>query len=207
MLDEARELGSILEPTWLDSTEGLLEGGDPLVAAIGHARIGHDGLLHADHVALERIRRLGVRAAMLGVRNAPAIHYTWDPIRWEGIAKHCRSYRGQFPHHADCSAFASWDLWDATRGYLVGDFINGTGWQSGHTGTLVKHGRKVSLSNLHLLDLVFYGDEGWRPEHVAVYVGGGKVVSFGSEPGPFLLNVRYRTDVGLWAPRRYIVAA
>lgn len=169
----------------------------------GKAKIGPHGLLQADRHAVDRIRRLGVQSALLAWRNAGAVHYTQGPDRWQGIAKHLRGYRDQFPTSADCSSFATWVLWDATLAYRPKDFVNGTGWKSGHTGTLVQHGKKVSLSNLHVLDLVFYGDEGWRPEHVAVYVGGGKVVSHGSEGGPYLLPVAYRRDVGIWAPRRY----
>lgn len=153
-----------------------------------------------------RVRRLGVRACMLSVHRRAEMHYTQDVRRWEGITNHVRSYRGDVPFHADCSAFATWILWDATRRYDKADrdFVNAMGWKSGHTGTLVQHGQKVSLDSLRLLDLVFYGNEIWRPQHVAVYVGKGKVVSFGSEPGPLLLPTRYRSDVGIWAPRRYL---
>lgn len=172
----------------------------------GTAKIGPHGLLNGDRVALRRITRLGLQAAYLGLHNAPAIHYSQSPDRWAGIDHHLRSFRGQFPRTADCSSFATWVLWDATRGYRAADhdFVNATGWESGHTGTLVQHGRKVPLSHLRPLDLVFYGNEGWRPGHVAVYVGHGKVISHGSEQGPFLLPVRYRSDVGIWAPRRYV---
>lgn len=174
----------------------------------GTARIGAHGLLNADRVALEHIKRSGVRAAMLGYHNRQAIHYTQDSRRWEYIAEHLRAYRGEFPRHADCSAYATGVLWDATRRYPAArvDFVNGLRWTSGHTGTLVKKGREVDLDELRILDLVFYGDEGWRPGHVATYVGDGKVVSHGSEGGPYLLPVRYRSDVaaGGWRPRRYI---
>lgn len=174
----------------------------------GHAVIGEHGLLNADRTALEHIKRQGVRAAMLGYHNAPAIHYSQGPDRWEGIAQHLRSYKGQFPHHADCSSFVTWVLWDATRRYPAArkDFVNDLRWTGGHTGTLVQQGREVSLSRLRILDLVFYGDEGWRPGHVAIYVGDGKVVSHGSEGGPYFIDVQYRSDVarGGWAPRRYL---
>jgi cell wall-associated NlpC family hydrolase len=177
---------------------------------IGHAEIGDHGLLNAHRVAEERIKRLILRGAMLGVRHAPQIHYTQQPARWQGIDKRRRSYKGQFPTQADCSSFVTWLLWDATLAYDVRDFVNGQLWKAGHTGSLVTKGREVG-GRLRIGDLVFYGDEGWRPGHVAIVVrpgtlrGGAKVVSFGSEPGPFLLPADYRDDVarGGWAPRRY----
>lgn len=179
------------------------------MASVGKAHIGPRGLLNANPVALQRIKRLGVKAALLALHHAPKIHYTQTPARWEGIAQHLRSYKGQYPKQCDCSSFATWVLWDATRAYSAArrtDFVNGQGWKAGHTGSLVTKGHEVSLNELRILDLVFYGDEGWRPKHVAVYVGAGKVVSHGSEAGPFLLPVRYRSDVaaGGFGPRRYV---
>lgn len=177
------------------------------------AHIGSHGLLQVTDAELARCVRLGVRAAHLAVHRASYMRYTQGPDRfdWHHKANRPRSYRGEVPHQTDCSGFTSWLLWDCTLGLAQRagraewpDFVNGEGWAAGHTGTQVRKGRRVTLGTLRPLDLVFYGDEGWRPEHVAVYVGGGQVVSFGSDPGPFLLPVRYRSDVGLWAPRRYI---
>jgi cell wall-associated NlpC family hydrolase len=48
---------------------------------------------------------------------------------------------------------------------------------------------------------VFYAGSNGVINHVAIYVGNGKVVSFGSEPGPLLLNVNYRTVA---QTRRYL---
>lgn len=166
--------------------------------------IGEHGLLNLSARDLAHVVRMGARACALGVARRDFMRYTQGPERWEGIHSHVRSFRGDVPHYADCSAFATWVLWDATLRFKPRDFVNGTAWRSGHTGTLVKKGRRVDPDRLRPLDLVFYGDEGWRPQHVAVYVGGGQVVSFGSDAGPFLLPVRYRSDVHMWAPRRYV---
>lgn len=179
------------------------------------AYIDKGGLLQLNDKELAHAVRLGVRGALLGVHNAASIHYSQAPDRWEGIDHRLRSYKGQFPRHADCSSYVTWVLWDCTRRFAEhfkdADFVNGQHWQAGHTGTLVHKGERVSLDRLRPLDLVFYGDEGWRPEHVAVVVRGGDrhsamVVSNGSEPGPFYLPVAYRTDiaVGKWVPRRYV---
>lgn len=160
-----------------------------------------DGVLELSNTELHHARRLGIRAALLGYHNRDLIHYSQRPDRWAGIDQHLRSYKGEFPRTADCSAFATWVLWDATRKWAAPDFVNGTRWTSGHTGTMDDHGQLLGkglrsyLEHLRPLDLVLYGNEGWRAGHVAVYVGDGKVVSHGSEPGPFLLPVSYRRDV------------
>lgn len=171
------------------------------------ARIGKEGLLNLNRAELAQTKRQLVDAVERCVDHAPLMHYTQTPDRWEGITKDLRSVEGEFPKHGDCSAWATWLIWSAVHEHLkaIGgkDFVNGQSWAAGHTGTLVKCGRKVTLNDLRIGDLVFYGDEGWRPGHVAVYVGQGHVGSFGSEPGPFILPVRYRSDVGIWAPRRY----
>lgn len=171
--------------------------------------VARDGL-HLNNDDLAHAVRVGLRACHLAVHRASYMRYTQDASQrfdWHHKANRPRSYKGEVPHQTDCSGFASWVHWDATRKWKHGripDFINFQGWEAGHTGTMVQHGKKVSMSSLRPLDLVFYGNEGWRPEHVAVYVGGGRVVSFGSDPGPFLLPVRYRPDAGIWAPRRYL---
>jgi cell wall-associated NlpC family hydrolase len=41
-------------------------------------------------------------------------------------------------------------------------------------------------------DLLFYADARHRINHVTIYVGGGTVISHGSEPGPRKLDMDYR---------------
>lgn len=141
-----------------------------------------------------RARRLAVKAAYVLLNNARAVHYTQGPSRWSGIDGRKRSYRGEFPAYADCSSSTTWMLWDATRRYKLPDFVNGQGWKAGYTGTQQDHGRRVGTNEKKLPgDLVFYGDQGGGvAQHVAIYVGDGKVISHGSEPGPFLLPWNYR---------------
>lgn len=134
------------------------------------------------------------RAALAAVRRAWLIHYTQGAARWQGINRRLHAAEGQFPAYADCSSFTTWLLWDATRRCGFGDFVNGCSWNYGYTGTQVQHGRDVPVNRARLLvgDLVFYG--GWAvPSHVAVYVGGGLVVSHGNERAPSLLRWDYRT--------------
>lgn len=71
---------------------------------------------------------------------------------------------------------------------------NGLGYNGlGYTGTLARQGRAVTLNEARPGDLVLYG-EPWPHHHVAVYVGFGRVISHGSESGPLLLPVDYRSD-------------
>ena len=161
--------------------------------------------LHA--IQRARVRRRIKASAYLALRNAPVVHYTQGPARWQGIASHLRAYKGQFPHYADCSAFATWCHWDASLRYKPRDYVNGEGWTGGYTGTMADHGVRVQdYTHLKVGDLVLYGPAPTY-EHVAVVVKGGpigsaQVISHGSEAGPFLLPVRYRSDVG--QIRRYL---
>jgi cell wall-associated NlpC family hydrolase len=97
--------------------------------------------------------------------------------RWVGIRdKLCAP---TVPATSDCSSMVTWVYWT-----LFGngtDIMNGEGWAAGYTGTLDKHGRPVtaSVAGLQIGDLCFY----YHPmHHVAIYVGGGKVVTHGMDP-------------------------
>lgn len=95
----------------------------------------------------------------------------------------------RLPITIDCSAFATicYKLAGASD-------PNGLGFSGqGYTGTLAAHGRSVSLAAARPGDLVFYG-RGYPYEHVAVYVGHNRVISHGSEGGPYLCSVDYRRD-------------
>lgn len=134
-----------------------------------------------------------LQAAILGYRNRDRIGYTQGASRWEGIRSHRSALLGQYPHWADCSAFATWCYWNGL--FLPGhhsDVINGCHWQAGYTGTMMAHGWRVPSPAPG--DAVIYG-HGYPGEHVAIYTGGGLVVSHGGQSGPLLLPVRYRPDV------------
>src|SRR4051794_7051220 len=90
-----------------------------------------------------RARQMTVQAALLGVRHAPEIHYTQGTMRWEGIDRHLKAWRGQFPTHADCSAYATWCIWNGLDHFGVRDPVNGMAWHAGYTGTMLKHGKSV----------------------------------------------------------------
>lgn len=127
-----------------------------------------------------------VRLAMRGVADAASIHYAQT-----------RPYPSYYhtPMTTDCSGFAT--LIYKTSGCPDPNAFGYNGY--GYTGTMLNHGRAVSPGSPRVGDLIFYG----RPvvEHVAIYVGAGKVVSHGSEGGPYLLPTYYRYDVN--TARRY----
>jgi peptidoglycan hydrolase-like protein with peptidoglycan-binding domain len=126
-----------------------------------------------------------VATAFVGYKNRAALHYTQDGRRMEGVRQGIRPPK--HPSWEDCSSFATWCYWAAGAPDPNGLRFNGFG----YTGTQVQHGK--TTNNPRPGDLVFYGG-GSVPSHVAVYVGNGKVVSHGSEPGPYLLPIDYRSD-------------
>lgn len=88
---------------------------------------------------------------------------------------------------ADCSQFATWCYKAAGAPDPNGAGYNG----SGSTYTMFPRGKKITVGQLKEGDLVFYKS----PAHVAVYVGQGMVIELGSDPGPLLMPIRYRSDI------------
>jgi hypothetical protein len=92
----------------------------------------------------------------------------------------------------------------------VSDVVNGANWEAGYTGTLINHGMRVqSLGNVRWGDAVIYGTSPSNTEHVAMITHTGdnkdkviRVISNGSEAGPFWLPYNYRSDIV--EIRRYI---
>jgi hypothetical protein len=154
-------------------------------------------------IELKKLRVRIVRAAMLGHQHAPKVHYTTGPRRWDGITSRCRAHLGRFPRWADCSSYVTWCLWDALGGPNAGpDVVNGQSWKGGFTGTMKQNGRRVpgGIANALAGDLVLYG--GGTGKHVTIVVAENKVISHGSEGGPFLVRPDYRSDIA--EVRRYI---
>jgi hypothetical protein len=149
-----------------------------------------------------------VAAAMLALRNRDKINYTQGAARWEGINKKLNARLGQYPRNADCSAFATWCIWNGLMlGFGVRDTVNGADWKAGYTGTMMSHGKKVAHeANVQRGDCAIYG-HGAPGEHTAIVVGRRAdgtimVVSHGSQAGPFYLPAHYRSDLmGFW---RYV---
>jgi hypothetical protein len=128
-------------------------------------------------------RQAVVNAALYGAQHEPSIHYTQSSSRMYGVRNRIRP--PAIPRYEDCSSFATWCYWLAGAADPNGLGYNG----QGYTGTLAAHGRRASTSRPG--DLVFYGG-GFPYTHVAIYIGGGKVVSHGSEHGPIVCDMHYR---------------
>lgn len=128
-------------------------------------------------------RQQVVNEAMWGYNNRGAIHYRQTRPMPSLRAGH------RLPQTHDCSGFATACYFRAGAADPNGLGYNG----QGYTGTLSTHGRSVSLAAARPGDLVFYG-RGYPYSHVAIYAGSGRVISHGSEGGPYLLNIDYRSD-------------
>ena len=69
---------------------------------------------------------------------------------------------------------------------------NGEGYNgSGNTSTLRAHGMRVPVSQIKRNDLVHYNS----PNHVALYIGSGEVVSHGHQGDPTVRPMAYRVIV------------
>lgn len=119
------------------------------------------------------IRKLIVKNAWYGYYHGASVHYQQRrpmPLSWD------------FPIWTDCSGYATLCYYKAGAPDPNGLQYSGYGF----TGSMWVHGNRVATPSLG--DLVFY----YNPDHVATYVGGGKVISFGSEYGPYFLDAHYR---------------
>jgi hypothetical protein len=151
-------------------------------------------------------RRLICDAAWLTYNHKGVVHYTQGSQRWEGIDEHLKAWKGEYPHHADCSALATWCLWNGLDHYHLNDIVNGAAWKGGYTGTMLSHGKVVQqLKTVHRGDCVIYGS-GNPGKHTAIVVGWKSgvpmVISHGSEAGPYYLPYNYRSDT--MSIRRYV---
>ncbi len=149
------------------------------------------------------------RAALATLSVKGRMTYTQGPRRWEAITRKLRRFKGQLPAAADCSSHNTWCYWDGLlleirRG--LGDILNGQNWKAGYTGTMLdpRHGKTVARGltaarrvKLLRADLILYGRPGTTGAHVAIVVDPVKrlAVSFGSQGGPYLVAIDYRSDI------------
>lgn len=127
-----------------------------------------------------------VYAAMWGFYNDVQMHYTQGSQRMKDFDP-----PPNVPGNTDCSGFATWCYKSGQAIDPNGLNYNGTG----YTGTLWSNGQNITFAQIQKGDLVFYGNPQSPNGHVAVYVGFGFVVSFGSEEGPYIWPVNYRSDL------------
>jgi len=136
----------------------------------------------------ERMRQRIVDAAVYGIVKRDVIHYAQiRPMTDMGPPPNV-------PNTMDCSWFATWC-------YMSGGAPdpNGRNYSSpilGYTGTMYPRGRAVSVVELKLGDLVFYGWRDGIPTHMGVYIGNGYIASHGQESGPSKVPVLYRQVTG-----------
>lgn len=133
-----------------------------------------------------------VAAARYFAGIEPRVHYTEGPSRMTIVRERLRPPLAAKKNiYEDCSSFATGCYWVADAADPNGRGYDGFGF----TGTLCVRGHPVSLREAKPADLVFYG--GGAPwGHVAIYIGNGLVISHGSERGPNVEAIDYRSDRG-----------
>jgi peptidoglycan hydrolase-like protein with peptidoglycan-binding domain len=137
----------------------------------------------AQMVSPEERKRNGFMAELMYIYNRRwNVHYTqnrpWDTDKP--------------PYGLDCSSSGEWASMQSGLPNLSGY----TSWGYGNTDTQIyrlrRLGRARSLAQAEPGDPVYYGWNG-DPSHVAYWIGGGRVWSFGSYPAK-ILAWNYRTD-------------
>lgn len=138
-----------------------------------------------------RARRLIVAACLALYAYGGHMHYTQSSRRMSVIRDRLRPPFEGHELYEDCSSSATVVYWLAGAADP-----NGRGYDlQGYTGTLWEHGKSVGLEQAQPGDLVFYKSPSWPSfpwAHVAVYLGGRRVFTFGSAP-PRILDIDYRT--------------
>lgn len=131
----------------------------------------------------------GVAAALMCVRHRSVIHYTQGGLRMVGVNR--KMYPPNYPHYGDCSSMVTW--WYFVAG---APDPNGLGYNGqGYTGTQSPRGRRVAYSQAKPMAVAFYGS-GRKIGHEALVVKKGyQIVSHGSEIGPVLTRITYRTVI------------
>ena len=137
-----------------------------------------------------------VRAAQVMIDNRDQIHYAGPGSAPRIIVKRMQGVRQglhlpQFPKFEDCSSSVTWLYFQAGAPDPNGRRYDGQGF----TGTLVRRGKSISLSDAAPGDLVFYGDSSRRSHVVCVMAGSGaaaRAFSHGSEESPSYVNIGYR---------------
>jgi cell wall-associated NlpC family hydrolase len=129
-----------------------------------------------------------IAEAYYGLSEAGRLVYTQHRPMPPDLESHLANFG------VDCSTFV-------TLCYKAGGLPdpNGQNYNGyGYTGTLWSGGMAVPSVNIEPGDLIFYGSMGGMllaiPGHVAISVGGGFAISFGSEPGPKKVAILYRKD-------------
>jgi peptidoglycan hydrolase-like protein with peptidoglycan-binding domain len=130
-----------------------------------------------------------VQTAFFLLAHKDATHYTQDAsLRMSWLRDRIRPPK--IPKWLDCSSACTWYRWVAGLSDPNGFNYNGTG----YTGTMLAHGTRVTSPQEG--DMTFYRG----PDHVVIEVGQGRVISDGSDAGPYILSRGYRP---VYQTRRY----
>ncbi len=130
------------------------------------------------------VRQKIVALCWLSYSKRWAMNYTQTSLRWWGLDRGV--YPPEVPLYSDCS---SWLSWVYKRAGVTRD-PSGSGWDDGYTGSLKENGVRVQVPQIG--DESHYG--GGTGTHVAIYIGGGREMGNGSQPGPSLTRTKYRED-------------
>jgi putative peptidoglycan binding protein len=131
----------------------------------------------------------GVAAALMCVRHRSVIHYTQGGLRMVGVNR--RMYPPNYPHYGDCSSMVTW--WYFVSG---APDPNGLGYNGlGFTGTQSPRGVRVHYSSAPPMAVVFYGRGNTIGHEALVVKTGSQIVSHGSEIGPVLVGITYRSPI------------
>jgi hypothetical protein len=132
---------------------------------------------------------VSVKTAFFLLAHKDETYYSQDAgLRMRAITE--KMYPPKVPRYLDCSAACTWYRFVAHLSDPNGLNYNGYG----YTGTMVQNGTRVTTPQAG--DMTFYQN----PDHVAIEVGSGRVISDGSSGGPYLLARNYRP---IWQTRRY----
>lgn len=179
---------------------------DGIYGVATHRRLGayYDArgiwLLNRVHIltpAQAREKRLLAAAQILYNRRA-IVHYTEGSERMWIVRNHYKlSTLGTMAQDwEDCSSTVT-GIYDVAELADPNDLhFNGQGW----TGSLAENGVSITVAQASIGALYLYGP-GFPYKHVTMNVGADKAISMGSEPGPFILAPRYRSDLA--EVRRY----
>jgi hypothetical protein len=143
--------------------------------------MGHVSISHAPTMQ-QRI----VETAIFAYNKRYNIHYTQSSMRMQGVRE--RKKPPLYPSWEDCSSITTWYYWVANAPDPNGNHYN----LLGYTGTLASNGHATTHPKPG--DIILYGSV-FPYHHVAVYIGGGRCISHGSEIGPLMLSAYYRPDL------------
>lgn len=130
--------------------------------------------------AVQAKRQRALAYLLWGYNSRASIYYgEFRPMELLNDLEH-------LPVTEDCSTF-----YTKMAKYASWTDPNGLGYDgAGNTTTLCAHGIRVDLEHAQVGDGIFYSS----PAHVGAYVGSGRLISLGSNPGPSLVPVTYRND-------------